>query len=200
MTLSGANTYTGLTTIENGKLVLQSHAKDPVLSGAGVNLKFGKLVLDYNDSGTSSSAIDTLMKNSYASNNWNTNKFQSTTHTTANTLGWKDDNVNKLITVAWTLYGDANLDGTVNLSDLGFLGDNYGATSGGTWAKGDFNYDGQVNLSDLGFLGDQYGKSVAGFVTAGPVGNAAPEPSSLLMLALVAISIGVWRLLRPQCY
>ncbi len=63
---------------------------------------------------------------------------------------------------------------------------------GATWAMGDFNYDGRVNLSDLGFLGDQYGGHVAGFVTAGPVGNAAPEPGTLVLLTAASVGLGFY--------
>jgi hypothetical protein len=56
-----------------------------------------------------------------------------------------------------TVAGDANLDGAVNLTDLGVLIDNFGKP--GVWANGDFNNDGRVDLSDLGILIDNFGKS-----------------------------------------
>ncbi len=176
VTMSSQNSYTGLTTIENGKLVLAAGAKTPVLSNAGVNLKFGKLVLDYNDSGTSPAAVDTLMKASYAGGNWNAGKFQSTTHNSADGLGWTADTITKLITVAYTLYGDASVDGSVNLSDLIALGANYNG-AGGELAQGDFNYDGSVNLTDLIALGAHYNQNVAGFVTTGPAATRRPSPA-----------------------
>ncbi len=199
VTMASVNRYTGLTIVEAGKLVLQgvSKAIDPVLNKGGANIMAGNLVLDYGTDADPASTVDTLMKASYASGNWNTGKFQSSTHTTADGLGWIDNATSKQITVAYTLYGDANVDGSVNLSDLGFLGDNYGTSSGMTWADGDFNYDGKVNLADLGFLGDQYGRHATGLLPTGPLGTA-PEPSSLLMLALVPISIGAWGLRRPR--
>ena len=51
-----------------------------------------------------------------------------------------------------TLYGDTNLDGSVDLRDLLALAQNYGATRGETWESGDFNYDGRVDLLDLNLL------------------------------------------------
>jgi hypothetical protein len=62
------------------------------------------------------------------------------------------------VLIKYTLAGDANLDGTVNLTDLLDLLNSY-ALSGRDWAEGDFNYDGTVNLTDLLTLLNSYGES-----------------------------------------
>jgi hypothetical protein len=48
----------------------------------------------------------------------------------------------------YSLYGDANLDNTVNVTDLIQFLINYGQT-GLDWTQGDFNYDGACNITDL---------------------------------------------------
>jgi hypothetical protein len=58
--------------------------------------------------------------------------------------------------------GDANLDGLVNVGDLGILGANYGTGDGKTWSQADFNGDRIVNVADLGILGANYGKGSGG--------------------------------------
>jgi hypothetical protein len=62
------------------------------------------------------------------------------------------------------LPGDANLDGKVDVSDLGILAANYGTTAGATWDKGDFNGDGKVDVSDLGILAANYGTGTGGSI------------------------------------
>jgi len=56
-----------------------------------------------------------------------------------------------------TLYGDTNLDGTVDFTDLLNLAQHYGQTNA-VWSEGDFNYDGTVNFADLLALGQNFGK------------------------------------------
>jgi hypothetical protein len=58
--------------------------------------------------------------------------------------------------------GDANGDGSVDVSDLGILAANYGKTSGAAWDLGDFNGDGAVDVSDLGILAANYGRNAGG--------------------------------------
>lgn len=78
--------------------------------------------------------------------------------------------------------GDSDLDGDVDLSDLGALASHYGAASGARWSYGDFDLDGDVDLSDLGTLASHYGagqaQAMADFLTL------VPEPHSLSVLFL----------------
>ncbi len=53
--------------------------------------------------------------------------------------------------------GDANENGSVDVSDLGILATNYGTIGGAVWAEGDFTGDGNVDVSDLGILATNYG-------------------------------------------
>jgi hypothetical protein len=76
--------------------------------------------------------------------------------------------------------GDANRDGTVDISDLSVLLANYDKT-GMSWSQGDFNADGTVGISDLSNLLANYDKT-AGSSGAGI--RAVPEPSTLVLLAL----------------
>jgi hypothetical protein len=64
------------------------------------------------------------------------------------------------ILIKRAFYGDANVDGKVDVSDLGALAS--GWQSSGYWYTGDFNYDGVVNVSDLGLLASNWQQGVAG--------------------------------------
>ena len=70
------------------------------------------------------------------------------------------------------LTGDANNDGTVNLSDFNVLASNFGQ-SPRNFAQGDFNYDGQVNLQDFNLLAARFGTSVAPAASTAPPGSAS---------------------------
>jgi hypothetical protein len=64
------------------------------------------------------------------------------------------------ILVKYTYYGDANLDGKVDIGDLGLLAGAWQQSSGKTWFDGDFTYDGAVNIGDLGLLAGNWQKGV----------------------------------------
>ncbi|MCD6377992.1 MAG: PEP-CTERM sorting domain-containing protein, partial [Planctomycetes bacterium] len=79
--------------------------------------------------------------------------------------------------------GDANLDVSVDLSDLGILAGHYGTTGGMTWATGDFNGDGNVDLADLGILAGNYGENACS--SSEPV----PEPITLTLFGIGALAL-----------
>jgi hypothetical protein len=72
------------------------------------------------------------------------------------------------IEVAYTLLGDANLDGIVNAADFNILAANYNQNVTG-WDQGDFNYDGLVNSADFNALAANFNQSVSGTASAGDV-------------------------------
>ena len=104
-------------------------------------------------------------------------------------LGWTDTVVGgeNLLTVMYTLYGDADLNGTVNGADLNTVLSNYNQT-GMYWSQGDFDYDGTVNGADLNMVLSNYNQHLS-------VGAAVPEPSTLLLAAagLLGLLAYAWR-------
>ena len=131
-----------------------------------------------------------MLAASYHGGLWDTGQFRSSTATTTRGLGWTDDAAGK-VTVAYALYGDSNLDGTVNGADLNTVLSNYNKT-GDYWYQGDFNYDGTVNGADLNTVLSNYNQSLS-------VGAAVPEPSTLGMLTLgVLAPTGLERLAEAK--
>jgi hypothetical protein len=80
--------------------------------------------------------------------------------------------------------GDANLDGLVDLQDFSLLKDNFGLTEGALWSQGDFNADGMVDLQDFGILKEHFGHTTGD----NPI-TAVPEPATIGLLALLALSL-----------
>jgi hypothetical protein len=101
------------------------------------------------------------------------------------------------ILIKYTLLGDTNLDGNVNVGDLSNMAGNFGVTSGASWIQGDFNYDGQVNVVDLSDLAANFGdtlstgSSAAAATASLAAGGTAsvPEPSGLTSLVLAGIGL-----------
>jgi hypothetical protein len=94
-----------------------------------------------------------------------------------------------------SIAGDANMDGWVDIADLGILAANWQLT-GRSWEQADFNYDGIVDIADLGMLAANW-QTGAGDET--PLFSQAlemfdlfdrveiPEPTGISLLGLVGL-------------
>jgi hypothetical protein len=104
------------------------------------------------------------------------------------------------VLVRYTRYGDANLDGTVNLADFNRLAANFGSTSG-DWSQGDFNYDNNVNLADFNRLAANFGLSAAGPALTpddwSALASAVPEPTTLSLVTVVPLTLLARRTAPP---
>jgi autotransporter-associated beta strand protein len=106
------------------------------------------------------------------------------------------------IEVAYTLLGDANLDGTVNGEDFTILASNFNQ-SVTSWDQGDFNYDGTVNGEDFTLLAANFNQQVNGAASAGDVAaldafaaangislpTSVPEPASAALMVMAGLGI-----------
>jgi hypothetical protein len=71
--------------------------------------------------------------------------------------------------IKFTYLGDANLDGQVDVADLGILATNWQTTQ--PWSGGDFDYSNFVDVNDLGLLATNWQAGVGG-----PLGPSGPSP------------------------
>src|SRR6185295_18526030 len=87
------------------------------------------------------------------------------------------------ILIRRTRYGDATLDGIVNVNDFSKLASNFGLT-GKFWGDGDFNFDNVVNVNDFSLLATNFGLVSSNPVNPTPqdwanLAAAVPEPMSI---------------------
>ena len=85
------------------------------------------------------------------------------------------------IEVKYTLYGDANLDGSVNGEDFTILVGSLGK-SAPAWDEADFNYDGVVSGEDFTLLINNLGK------TANGAAVVLPSVTTTLLSAAPAVT------------
>ncbi|HUO10707.1 MAG TPA: endonuclease [Phycisphaerae bacterium] len=86
--------------------------------------------------------------------------------------------------------GDANVDGHIDLTDLSVVLNNFGqATS--DWTAGNFDGSSSINLTDLSDVLNNFGfaSSAPSAVLNSSVATSAPEPASIVLFALGAMSL-----------
>jgi autotransporter-associated beta strand protein len=177
--LEGANNYAGATQLEGGTLTLARAAWDPVLTGAGgAVVNRSRLIFDYTGGASPAGTIQGMLTSAYAGG-FSSGQIRSSAANSSLGLGWADDTAGQRVSVAYTYYGDANLDGKVDTLDFNSLAANFGGTDK-SWMQGDFNYDGTVDMLDFNFLAANFGQTLAGAPDSGG-GNISgavllPEP------------------------
>jgi hypothetical protein len=98
------------------------------------------------------------------------------------------------VLIALTRTADANLDGIVNDDDVTIVGASYApGVPQASWAFGDFDYNGFVDDDDVTLLGVFYDPAAVPLVSGEEVRGegiaAVPEPASVVLLSIIALSI-----------
>jgi arabinogalactan endo-1,4-beta-galactosidase len=130
-------------------------------------------------------------------------RISSNEASSAMRLGYAEDL--SMVQIKFTFAGDADLDGDVDVADLGRLAS--GWQTSGVWNVGDFDYSGFIDVADLGMLASNWQAGVSASPTPvagdrgalaeaiaslGLPGATVPEPAS----ALLALGLGM--LLSPR--
>lgn len=99
------------------------------------------------------------------------------------------------VLMRYTTGGDANLDGLVDITDLGALATAW--QTAGVWNDGDFNYDGLIDITDLGILATHWQGTASGSAAL-PIEMAlpllglpvvqVPEPAALALIGAAALA------------
>ncbi len=186
--LSGANSYTGRTTVTGGTLELGPAAQNCVLNLGGADVQSGALVFDYAGGADPAATIEGLLKASCDGGRWDVGQFRdSTASATGLTLGCFDNTATDQVKVMPTYPGDFNLDGVVDSKDRAIWFAN--AFVGTTWQQGDANYDGAVDGLDRDLVLANTGlPPIAGMPAAAGV-TPVPEPGTLALLATGLLSL-----------
>jgi T5SS/PEP-CTERM-associated repeat protein len=184
-----------VTILPNGTSAGTSRVRSLEIDGGRLDLNNNDLVIDY-DGASPIQSVRQQLQSGYANGAWTGEGIATSMGNASNLgLGYADASAifssfpatfsgqsvdNTTVLIAFTRFGDANLDGLVNLADFNRLASNFGGTDR-VWSQGDFNYDGLVNLADFNRLASNFGLSAVG-TTVTPedwaaLASAVPEPA-----------------------
>jgi len=219
---TGANNYTGPTTVLQGTLEVSNNsaigagplsvaaagtvrllagrtsavhvATLDVDAGGAVDITNNALVID-SPTGSTLADVRALIEDGYNNGAWNGPGIRSSLANSNNfAVGYTGG---ATVAIKYTRYGDANLSGTVDLDDFNALASNFG-TSGKFWFEGDFNYNSIVDLDDFNLLAGNFGLSAGADGIVDPqdwaaLAAAVPEPGFFLAGAAASATLLVRR-------
>jgi fibronectin-binding autotransporter adhesin len=140
-----------------------------IASGGTLDIGNNHIIIDYGSGADPIASIETMIESGYDGGTWaGTGITSSDAAANAGSygIGYADaaDSGNPAnlpageIEIAYTLLGDANLDGKVNGADFSIMA-TYFNQGGKVWDQGDFNYDGSVNGADFTLLAKNFNQS-----------------------------------------
>lgn len=174
----------GTVTVGPGSSVVVA-TKSLNISGSGkVDLQNGKMVVDYTGASVIGSVKTAMDAGSLTSSQLTAGRaigygeasdlFAGPTGSFA---GQTVDSTS--VVVAYTVVGDASLDGTVNSADFNLLAGHYGQLTGSRWTQGDFDGDGKITTLDFNTLAGSFGQSLP---AGASLGSVVPEPGSVALV------------------
>jgi MYXO-CTERM domain-containing protein len=196
-----------LTILANGGTTATSRVTTLNINSGAIDLNDNDLVIDY----SGGTPLSTIKSHIVAG------RIKSSLATIARGLGYADNTATNFATfsgqsvdpttvlVKYTYFGDSDLDGDVDVNDLGNLATAW--QTSGTWTGGDFDYNGTVNVNDLGLLatnwqagvGNPLGPSLQEALAALGLPNVSvPEPGSAALLGLAMLAVAPRRRKRES--
>ncbi|HXE55836.1 MAG TPA: dockerin type I repeat-containing protein [Tepidisphaeraceae bacterium] len=159
-----------------------------IASGGGLDLSNNTLLINYGSAPDPASVLRSYLAAAYdngAWDGWGITSSAVTANPASYAIGYADsaDGTSlglkpNTIELKYTVIGDTNLDGTVNLADLLALTRHFGQAAG--WDAGDVNYDGTVGLSDFLALSRHFGQSLPTMAAVLPSGTGDDPLKPLL--------------------
>ena len=197
---SSAFTLKGLLEVRSGAVVnVQSsplRVGSLAVTGTGkIDLQGANLIVDYDGASPIASVRSLLQSGAIVSTGVAPGHILGVGE--ASTLGittYDGQTIDATTLVTRTTFGgDANMDGIVDVTDLGALATPW--QTAGEWMAGDFNYDGFIDVSDLGLLATNWqagsgGGSVSfedALASVGLSGVSVPEPVCVVSIVCVAM-------------
>ena len=182
--LAALNVSGGIARVGPGSGVLVS-TKSLAISGAGkVDIENSKMVIDYTGSPVLSSVKTAIDSGSLTSSQLMSGRaigYGEASDLFAGPTGsFAGETIDSTsVVIAYTVVGDASLDGTVSSADFNQFIAGYGTLSNARWTQGDFDGDGKVTTMDFNLLAGQFGQSLP---ASASLGSVVPEPASLGLL------------------